>query len=796
MTGVYTDNQPDFSWLAPFEEKSFTQYFMPFKGIGGVKNASREAAINLDVQGQTARVGVYVTWPHEDLTVRLLAAGGACFERELKLSPEAAFVENVTLPVGIRPADLRLVLLAADGREIVSYAPELGGEAELPEPAPLAKAPREIETNEELYLTGLHLEQYRHALFDAEPYYREALARDPLDARCNNALGLLLYRRGRFADAETHFRRAIERLTWRNQNPYDGEPHYNLGLTLKMQGRYDEAYAAFYKAAWNGAWQDAAYFELARIACGQGRYEEALDLVDRSLTRNWHHHKARHLKAALFRELGRFSEARREALASLDLDALDFGARNELYLAAKALGDRTGEQERLGELERLMRAESHNHLELASDYAQAGLYDSAIELLKRFVRQRPGESSGDISPLVFYHLGYYHVQAGGPHGDEWFARAAAAPPDYCFPNRLESLLALETAVGRNPIDSRGYYYLGNLWYSKRQYDRAIQAWEKSRGLNEAFPTVHRNLGLAYWNKRGDRAAALAAYEKAFALGPTDARVLYELDQLRKRLGHSPADRLALLERNLELVEARDDLYIEYVILHSQLRRHEEAMALLLRRRFHPWEGGEGKVTGQYVLSLVQLARRCLAEGRPDRAIEMLHKAQSYPANLGEGKLAGAQENHVHFLLGLGHEALGHAREARAAFERAAVGPHEPKSAQYYNDQPPDMIYYQGWALLKLGRVTEGEDRFRRLIAYGQDHLDDAVGFDYFAVSMPDFLVFEDDLTRKNRIHCHYMRALGHLGLGETARARAEFDEVLGLDGNHLGAIFHRPEAGL
>lgn len=34
MTGVYTDNQPDFTWLQPYEEKTFKQYFMPYKDIG------------------------------------------------------------------------------------------------------------------------------------------------------------------------------------------------------------------------------------------------------------------------------------------------------------------------------------------------------------------------------------------------------------------------------------------------------------------------------------------------------------------------------------------------------------------------------------------------------------------------------------------------------------------------------------------------------------------------------------------------------------------------------------------
>src|SRR5690606_17588721 len=114
-----------------------------------------------------------------------------------------------------------------------------------------------IASLDELYLTGLHLDQYRHATRSPAPYWCEALRRDPGDARCNNALGRWHLHRGEWAEAEACFRRAIERLTLRNANPYDGEPHYDLGQTLRHLGRDAEAYAAFHKAVWNQAWQSA-----------------------------------------------------------------------------------------------------------------------------------------------------------------------------------------------------------------------------------------------------------------------------------------------------------------------------------------------------------------------------------------------------------------------------------------------------------------------------------------------------------------------------------------------------------
>lgn len=49
--------------------------------------------------------------------------------------------------------------------------------------------------------------------------------------------------------------------------------------------------------------------------------------------------------------------------------------------------------------------------------------------------------------------------------------------------------------------------------------------------------------------------------------------------------------------------------------------------------------------------------------------------------------------------------------------------------------------------------------------------------DYFAVSLPDLLIFEEDLNRKNVSHCLFMKGLGHLGRKETQRAEECFEEI-------------------
>lgn len=770
MCGAYTDNQPDFSWIMPGEAKTFTQVFMPYKLIGPARNASREVVLSLEVEAGQARFGVYLSSPRR-VTVRLRRQDQVLVEETVDLTPETALLRSVALPAGTRPQQLTLQVLEGE-RELLAYTPLPDEKPPIPAPATAARPPAEIASVEELFLNGLHLEQYRHATYAPEPYYEEALRRDPYESRCNNALGRLLYRRGKFAEAEGYFRRAITRLTRRNPNPYDGEPYYNLGLSLKMQGRYAEAYDAFYKAIWNAAWQEAGYFELARLASRFGRPEQALEFAGRCLERNQRHQQARHLKIALLRRLGRTGEAQQELQTSLALDVLDYAAWWEAYLLN---GDSTFQSLNCGG--------SHTAIEVALDYAHAGLWTEAIGVLQAITQP---------DPLRDYTLGWVFLQAGErEQARAAFLRAAQLPPDYCFPNRLEDILALQAAQQINPADARAPYYLGNFWYAHRRYEEAIAAWEQARALDPSFPTVHRNLGLAYYNKRLDALRALESLETAFALDPRDARLFFELDQLYKKLNRSPQERLQNLEAHLELVEQRDDLSIERITLLNLLDRPEEAYAALMRRTFHPWEGGEGKVTGQYVTSLVQLARRALAQGQPAQAVELLQRAQSYPPNLGEGKLYGAQENNIFYTLGLAYRALGQEEEARAAFEKAATGLSEPNSALYYNDQPPDMIFYQGLARRELGQLEDAECIFQKLVDYGQRHLHDEVQVDYFAVSLPDFLVFEDSLERRNQAHCHYMMALGYLGLGQAEAAQEHFERVLALDAAHPGAALHR-----
>ncbi|HVW61626.1 MAG TPA: DUF5107 domain-containing protein, partial [Puia sp.] len=770
MTGVFTDNQPDFSWLQPNEEKTFEQYFMPYSQAGVVKNATKEAMLNMEWEGPQLRIRVYATARYGHVKIKVFKSGALVKEYGTALSPYEVFDEKLRTEEPGDPQLWEVVVEDEKAGVLVSWRPEAFEEKEIPPAATAAKAPAGIQQVEDLYLNGLHLEQYRHATFNPLDYYEEGLRRSPGDIRCNNAVGLLLLRRGQFEKAEPYFRRAIATSISRNPNPYDGEPYYNLGWSLKLRGRLDEAFEAFYKATWNDAWQHSAFLNLARIATEQKKYGEALALVEKSLVRNYHSHTARHLKAALLRKTGK--ENAQFISESLSIDPFNFGCLFEAYLSDKDPVP----------LKKLMRDSVQNYLEISLDYAQAGLYVEAGELLDLFEGQHT---------LAAYYKAWFALRAGKQEEARlMYLQAAKGDPNGCMPNKIEEVLILKNAIELNPLDGRARYYLGNFWYDKRQYAEAIACWEEAIHVDPGFPTTFRNLALAAYNKSGKKELALQYLEKAFALDTSDARVLMELDQLYKITGRSFAERLALLEKYPQLVESRDDLYLERVTLYNNLRQYEKARQLMAIRRFHPWEGGEGKVVGQYLLCHIELAKQALSRQEFEKAIGFLSATRSYPWNLGEGKLYGAQENDVNYLLGCAYEGLGNLEEAAENFREATVGISQPVQAIYYNDPQPDKIIYQALAWLKLNDHEKAAGIFRQFIQFGQQHMNDRITIDYFAVSLPDMLVFDTDINLRNRIHCTYLTGLGHLGLGDETLGRKCLEEVLQLDLNHQGAAVY------
>ncbi|WP_202795991.1 DUF5107 domain-containing protein [Opitutus terrae] len=782
MAGVYTDNQPDFSFLQPGETKVWTQFWYPIQRIGQTQAANHTAAVHLSVARATCRVGVAVTRRLSRAVVTLTLGTKllATFTRDL--APGAPLLENVGLPPKLRTRSLRLAVRDAEGNEVISYAPKPAIATKPPAPAVKPPLPRDVKSADELWLIGVHLEQYRHATRCPSLYWREALRRDPLDIRCNHALGGWHLRRGELALAEIHLRRAIERLTSRNPNPPDGEPYYHLGLCLVHQadalppdarderdGKLEEACAAFYKSTWNQACAAAGFHALAELDCRRADWGKACEHLEQALRWNSDNLRARDLKTIVLRRLDRAAEATAVLDETLKLDPLDWWAR---WLRGDPLT-----------------CDAQTRLDLAHDCARAGLLDEAIAILGA-----PEPDAGTVlptqswgaGPLIHYTLGWLHERRGdAAAARQARQRAMGKTADYCFPARLEEIAVLEAASRANQRDARARYYLGNLLYARRRHDEAVALWETSARLDPSFAIVWRNLGLAYHNALGAPAKARQAYARALQLAPDDARVLLERDQLAKRQAEAPASRLRVLERRGAVVRRRDDLSLEYCALLNQVGRHEEARALLASRAFQTWEGAEGQAVAQHVRTHLSLGRAAFASGGFADARRWFETALTVPENLGEGRHLFINQSDVHYWLGCAHAALGDTRAARAEWREAAsyTGDFQAMSVQTYSE----LTVYAALAQRRLGQKARARKLLRALLCYAQELAKTPGGIGFFATSMPTDVLREDAAARRE-LHALCLEASARLALGQHSRGIGLLRRVLRRDPSHAAAM--------
>lgn len=247
MAGAFSDNQPDYTWLQPYETKTATQYFYPVRGLGGFTHASRQGAVNVVEKDGGLDVSVLATRAVD--AVLRMTLDGRVEELACSVGPDKVFKHRFE---GIAPDFATFELVAAGESEPLFTYDYVKKYPERPMPTltvPPGK-PETFGTVEELYLAGQRLEQFHNPILSCEPYYEEALKRDPSDYRTNLAVGVRLAKRGLWADAEACFRKALARAEYNNTTPQDGTAYYLLGVSLKAQEKDGEAYDMFRQAMW------------------------------------------------------------------------------------------------------------------------------------------------------------------------------------------------------------------------------------------------------------------------------------------------------------------------------------------------------------------------------------------------------------------------------------------------------------------------------------------------------------------------------------------------------------------
>jgi tetratricopeptide (TPR) repeat protein len=746
MAGVYTDNQPDFSYLAPGETRTFSQYWYPIKGIGPARRATLDLAVGVDRVGSEGtaepRIKVGVTSvTRRQVEIVLNDNGGERGRWSAEVSPAAPFVAFVE---GAALGELSIRVVEADGARIEWTE---GQAADTPEPwvATVPPEAEEVESSDELVLTATHLTQYRHPTRSAEPYLEEALRRDPLDSRAATGLAALRYQRGEYEAAEQLLGQALARVNARNVNPASGEVSYRLGLVLERTGRLDDATDHYAKACWDLAWAVPGHLALARLALRTGRAAAALEHARTAARFDTLGPQARHLEIIALRALGREEESSAALDALLAADPLD-----PVALALAELLDTV---------------DPKTPVLVAVELARAGQWAAALRLTEN---ESPSAVAafGNPGPTRHYLRAVWYDALGDAEAARLERQAAAtASSVYSFPAGLDEYDALITAISADPSDNVAPALLGAWYLNASRTADALATLTVALELGSVDPVAWRNAALATVNTGGDVDVAAERLQRAQDFGPHDARLVFEADLLAELRGVSSAERLNALRAGKWAVDERDDVALRFVNLLVDEGCVDEALAIMLHRTFQPFEGGEGIAIAAYDRAVIAAARELLTTD-PTAAQRLLAPGFDAPANLGEGRHPGVPITERTVLWGDVLALLGQSAGAIAAWQRAVDG---PGAAAVGPEEVSAATFWKGVAALRLNDLTAAERAWHALEVRAADLEGERAHVDYFATSLPELLLFDLDTNEARVRQAAELRRLSIEGRTLAAR---------------------------
>ncbi|WPJ96722.1 DUF5107 domain-containing protein [Coraliomargarita algicola] len=750
MAGSYTDNQPDFAWLEPYETKKFSQFWYPIHKIGAPIYANTRCALNLD--SERATLSILTTASYPAAKVRVSSEGKPRLDTVCELSPAAA----ITLPIQgqLNGNALRIEVFAQDGKSIARYQSVAKVAEEIPAPWTDIPGPSHFHGAQELHLAGCHVDQYRSPKDLPHVYWEAALQRDPDYAPALIDLGTLHYKQGQYAQARERLEQAKAVLTRHNGNPRSGEVFYMLGLVLKAQGEIDAAYDAFYKASWNEAMRSKAMTQIACIDGIRSEYTSMLEHAEAALEHAADNPLATSLTILAELKLGnktsalhRIVSARSRDPLQLMLGYLDHLA-NDLSLAEFIEGLKT--------------AHSQNALDLAFELIGAGFQAEATELLASL--NKPAD------PMVHYTLASLYLEAGDSSETQAaIARGEAINVPHTYPARLEEMAVLRTIIAHSPEHTaKAQYYLACLLYDKSQYIEAAKLWQQSLALDASFAPNYRNLAIAYYSHLDRKSEVLHLLHAALKLSPTDEQLIYETCYVMSKLATAPEERLALLKAHCDpTTTERDDIILEWARALTQSNQPAAALELLNNYHFTPCEGGEHAVVEQYMFAHHLHGRKAFAQGNYAEALQHFRDAQQLPQSLEAGLwsetwLVPHQLFEANCL-----DALKRHDEARPLYQHIL----QLEIDYFSNMHLPELPVYQARALQALGKFARAEQILRNCLREWNQALKNSDG-GYFGTT-PFFISYIEQAEQARSAHFKYLIAKAKAALGDRSSAQTD-----------------------
>lgn len=750
MAGSYTDDQPDFTWLMPYESKCFSQYWYPTSGIGYVSFANLNAAVAIDREANEIRFNATSEYPDAQINV-FSEDGEILLDRRVDMTPSAV----VTFPLEIADgAKVSVTVWAKNGVQLLSYAEKTPDYVHIPENREGIPTPDELKTPTDILIAGEHLDQYRSPLFKPDEYYLEAIRREPDFLPAHKALGEYYARIGRFEDALVYLKRAYELECRFNQNPEDGGVNYYLGECYKHLGRLDEAYNSYRRSAWSYNTVSAAMCAAAAIDCIRGDYSLMYEHASLATEK-----ERRHPVAIAYAAIAQIRLGNRKRAAEICRRGLSLDRLNHLLRFVLTLATGKGYKEFYGALKS---SPAQTCLDLAFDLTDAGCFDECVQLLLGAIRLAPTEA------LLRYTLAYCYDNMGLE--DKAQRQRALAKKNFiveAFPIRHGELAVLKSALSADPDDGFAAYLLGCQLYNARDYQRAAELFLKATECEPDFYIPYRNLALVYYNHLDKADEAIGLIRKALSLKPKDPMLLSELASVMISSGKNAEENAKFLFENRPDA-INDQIALTIASAYNAAFMFDEAEEIMRSHIFAPAEGEEFLVAEPYMYSCLARGRKAMADGRYAEALDFFRRAQELPENLNVGFWNESVLIPYRYSEALALKALGRDSESETiAKELSAL-----KDVGMWN-MGGEFIYYSALSVRLGGEEMRAQRIMREAVLSWEGEL--KAGCKYYKEITRLFGCFVGDQRRVRLAALYGMLGYGKLFNGEKGEAKRLFE---------------------
>ena len=749
MMGSYSDNQPDYSWVDPYDTKQSEMFYYPVKNLSSVKNADRNVALNTELVVGKLKIEVNATSKY-DIKLLVTAGGNELKVLNFAIDPKTPYATEVTVDKSIKYEDIKVRLLDQTGKELLAFQQPVLKNEPMPAIYTEPKDPKDIPSIDDLFATGLRLEQFHNSKYNPLTYYQEVYNRDSTYILNNTQLGIYWLKQYDTAKAEKYLRAAYATVTARFTRPKYSEPIYYLGVCLMQQGRTTEAYDLLQQAAWSLQWTSAACYLCAQMDCLNGNYDKALVNIKKSIAANNNNIDALNLQCLIYFKTGDTAGLDKSMAASEGLDKINF-ITSFLKSASKDSGSEPA-------LLKLLRDEPDNYLENAARFSQAGFYDEAIQLLTLATKSTSARLNSN--PMIRYYLAYNYAQKNDSvNANACILKASGLSVRSCFPYGASSITALNKVLELNPTDSTANYLLGCIYCDTRP-ELALSIWLKAAGTNTKSAVLYRNIALVYANSKKDITRAIEYIDKAIALNPNDPLYLEEADDYYAYAKVTVEKRLKLFTGHKNTTGLSDGATSKEVALLTFTGKLNDAIDILQHRHFHAYESVSNNFHSLWTNAFVLRGIESLNRKKYTEAIADFNQVLLFPDNL--EIVQDANSVIALYYLGLAYKMSGDTQKANEYFTKSAG---VTEKGTWAGELSTNVLYSKYLSCLETGNKTKADDMLAGMTEQLKTYQNRKVNSSVYSISVESYSSKEIDKANNE-----YLAALVSLAKGNKPDA--------------------------